>query len=598
MVNIQFAIRRLIGGTLFYWSGERQDPGISTAWTSLESKAMLFASKSEAEAFIAGVIPAEMQAEPAPRRIPAGEPSPFATTPTPEIKPSMAAPGYVQQTTIHTTFPDGHVEYYTGPGQIPIWTRDPDKAYWFRTDEFSTVNATMAAWTEQGWKGLGITERTVHIDNAPASAHRIVREAFDTNVAPPAATKSIYSIWRFIGEDGVLWFQDHEGPGWGHDSVWGAYETAVWFYDKAEAVLRLRQARGKHGPAVALVESRVVADKAYYQGVVIVDEPPLSPPTAEPMVDNFGKVIAISTQALPFNPPPATDAELAAAPAPSSRFRLPDADREALGQVAYNAAKRASSSIHSDWNEGTEDNKEVYRRVADELVDYLRMPGHSVQICDAATGYRLGGRVDTLILDQHVLNELGNVLFNADRVWQSSKGNIPASDVWGDLKPDRREYFRMMADALAMYLHLRQPLTGHQPIETMDPPPLGPTIKYREPDEVTVRAAPSAADASATVALLDDAALSEARTRVAGLRARHKPFNSAHEAHGVLAEELEEFWDEVRKKNPRDVVPGTVGADTAQARSEQLMVAELLDLAAAALRAAVDVRTWFEPKAI
>lgn len=55
----------------------------------------------------------------------------------------------------------------------------------------------------------------------------------------------------------------------------------------------------------------------------------------------------------------------------------------------------------------------------------------------------------------------------------------------------------------------------------------------------------------------------------------HAPLNSAHEAYAVLLEEVEEFWDEVRKRkaerNPKDIVN------------------ELTQIAAMACRTAVDL---------
>jgi NTP pyrophosphatase (non-canonical NTP hydrolase) len=53
---------------------------------------------------------------------------------------------------------------------------------------------------------------------------------------------------------------------------------------------------------------------------------------------------------------------------------------------------------------------------------------------------------------------------------------------------------------------------------------------------------------------------------------QHAPYNSAHEAYGVLAEEVDEFWDEVKKKR-RD-------------RNPEAMRDELVQIAAVAWRAA------------
>lgn len=53
------------------------------------------------------------------------------------------------------------------------------------------------------------------------------------------------------------------------------------------------------------------------------------------------------------------------------------------------------------------------------------------------------------------------------------------------------------------------------------------------------------------------------------------PFHSAHEAYGVLAEEVDEFWDEVKKKRKN--------------RDPELMRAELKQIAAVAIRAMTDL---------
>lgn len=58
-------------------------------------------------------------------------------------------------------------------------------------------------------------------------------------------------------------------------------------------------------------------------------------------------------------------------------------------------------------------------------------------------------------------------------------------------------------------------------------------------------------------------------------RANHKPINSAHEGYAVILEELDEFWEEVRKKR--------------SLRDKSKMVAELVQIAAMAQRTAEDV---------
>jgi len=56
---------------------------------------------------------------------------------------------------------------------------------------------------------------------------------------------------------------------------------------------------------------------------------------------------------------------------------------------------------------------------------------------------------------------------------------------------------------------------------------------------------------------------------------KHAPMNSLHEAYSVILEELDEFWDEVKKKShERD--PGKIHA-------------ELIQVAAMAVRAIYDV---------
>lgn len=47
----------------------------------------------------------------------------------------------------------------------------------------------------------------------------------------------------------------------------------------------------------------------------------------------------------------------------------------------------------------------------------------------------------------------------------------------------------------------------------------------------------------------------------------HPPLNSAHEAYAVILEELDEYWDEVRKKN--DI------RDPAQMRTELIQTAAM-----------------------
>ena len=58
-------------------------------------------------------------------------------------------------------------------------------------------------------------------------------------------------------------------------------------------------------------------------------------------------------------------------------------------------------------------------------------------------------------------------------------------------------------------------------------------------------------------------------------RKKHAPLNSAHEGYAVILEELDEFWEEVRKKR--------------EARNKQAMYNELVQIAAMAQRTAEDV---------
>lgn len=76
---------------------------------------------------------------------------------------------------------------------------------------------------------------------------------------------------------------------------------------------------------------------------------------------------------------------------------------------------------------------------------------------------------------------------------------------------------------------------------------------------------------------LEDGAASDALAEITKVRSKYKPFNSAHEAYGVLAEEVNEFWDEVKKRRTL--------------RNPQRMREELIQIAAVAIRAAVDLCT-------
>jgi NTP pyrophosphatase (non-canonical NTP hydrolase) len=64
--------------------------------------------------------------------------------------------------------------------------------------------------------------------------------------------------------------------------------------------------------------------------------------------------------------------------------------------------------------------------------------------------------------------------------------------------------------------------------------------------------------------------LKAVRTEAIDATDKHGGFNSAHEAYGVLAEEVDEFWEEVRKKR-RD-------------RNIDAMQKELIQVAAVAVK--------------
>ena len=65
---------------------------------------------------------------------------------------------------------------------------------------------------------------------------------------------------------------------------------------------------------------------------------------------------------------------------------------------------------------------------------------------------------------------------------------------------------------------------------------------------------------------------------------RFPPFNSAHEAYAVLMEEVEEFWEEVKKKR--------------KLRDYRHIRAELIQVAAVAIRAAVDLKPETDREAL
>ncbi len=68
--------------------------------------------------------------------------------------------------------------------------------------------------------------------------------------------------------------------------------------------------------------------------------------------------------------------------------------------------------------------------------------------------------------------------------------------------------------------------------------------------------------------------LDEVHKEVRGAAAKHKPLNSPHEAFAVMAEEVDEVWDEVRKRT----------------LDKPAMRRELIQVAAMAVRAIVDLK--------
>ena len=73
---------------------------------------------------------------------------------------------------------------------------------------------------------------------------------------------------------------------------------------------------------------------------------------------------------------------------------------------------------------------------------------------------------------------------------------------------------------------------------------------------------------------LDAMALNAVADELQRARAKFGPMASTHEAYAVIKEEFDEFWEELRKKNP----------DFSNMRDE------LIQVAAMAIRAAVDCK--------
>lgn len=75
--------------------------------------------------------------------------------------------------------------------------------------------------------------------------------------------------------------------------------------------------------------------------------------------------------------------------------------------------------------------------------------------------------------------------------------------------------------------------------------------------------------------ILDTCILREVEDELSRARATHNNMRSAHEAYSVILEELDEFWEEVRRK--RDL------------RSKHAMRRELIQTAAMCVRAISDL---------
>ncbi len=73
----------------------------------------------------------------------------------------------------------------------------------------------------------------------------------------------------------------------------------------------------------------------------------------------------------------------------------------------------------------------------------------------------------------------------------------------------------------------------------------------------------------------DAIAMNLVATEIGRARVRHKDYNSCHEAYAVILEELDEFWDEVKKKSAH--------------RNREAMRTELVQIATTAMRAIVDL---------
>lgn len=78
---------------------------------------------------------------------------------------------------------------------------------------------------------------------------------------------------------------------------------------------------------------------------------------------------------------------------------------------------------------------------------------------------------------------------------------------------------------------------------------------------------------------LDQRFLESVQAELRAARAKHKPINSWHEGYAVILEEVEEFWEEAKRRIPEP----------------ERLHEELIQIAAMAVRTAVDCRREDEP---
>lgn len=78
-----------------------------------------------------------------------------------------------------------------------------------------------------------------------------------------------------------------------------------------------------------------------------------------------------------------------------------------------------------------------------------------------------------------------------------------------------------------------------------------------------------------------DITLDEVEHEVHRARSLHAPIHSLHEAHSIMEEEFDEFWDEV-KRNPRKMT------DQERVKWQDHIREELVQLAAMCVRTIVD----------